>query len=81
MEKNYDKPEVSGAIFGVDIERRCTYVGHNGVEYKMAPLLTLVIEDDEYWHRQNLRLDASWIDDVIDVLQRAKALIEKESSK
>ena len=38
---NYDKPEVSGAIFGVDIERRGSYVGHNGVEYKMAPLLTV----------------------------------------
>ena len=72
---NYDKPEVSGAIFGVDIERREPYVGHNGVEYKMAPLLTFVIEDDESWHRQTLRLDASWIDDVIDVLQRTKQLL------
>lgn len=72
---NYDKPEVSGAIFGVDTERRESYVGHNGVEYKMAPLLTFVIEDDESRHRQTLRLDASWIDDVIDVLQRTKQLL------
>ena len=70
---NYDKPDVSGAIFGVDIEHREPFTGSNGVTYNLKPLLTFVIEDDEAWHGKDFRLDASWLDDVIDVLQRTKA--------
>lgn len=65
-EENYDPPEIAGSCFGVDITPR----------EKHAPLITLCVEDDEHWHRKEC-FDAGWIDDLINVLQKAKKRIKE----
>ena len=74
MEPDYSKPVVAKLLFGMDIEPRGKCM-MNGVEYQMAPLITLSIEDDEFWHRKNVLFDAEWLDDLIACATEAKAYI------
>lgn len=55
-------PEITGAQFGVEITKR---------EKGQSDLITLYSEDDEYWHK-TYTFAAFWIDDLIEVLQKAR---------
>ena len=62
-------PRFRGAQFGVDITLREKY----------TPLFSLFSEDDTVWHFK-LQADVGWLDDLINVLQRAKEALENERS-
>lgn len=65
---NFEKPDIAGNIFGIDIKHR---------EDARSPLLTLVVEDDGYWHRKDFNFSAFWLNDLIKVAQEAKAFLEE----
>ena len=54
-------PSIRGECFGVSFEKR----------EKHDPLFHIWIEDDEIWHRKDVRADIYWLNDLIDVLTRA----------
>ncbi|MEG0160897.1 MAG: hypothetical protein RR877_10360 [Aurantimicrobium sp.] len=70
-------PVVHGKLMGMDITTRLPYNGRDGTVHKMAPIITMVIEDDEAWHRKNFKFDAGWLDDLILCAQLAKEHIKR----
>ena len=58
--------ELKAHCFGVRIEPR---------EDAPNPLITLLVEDDENWF-EGTRFDATWIDEIIELLKQAKLLVE-----
>lgn len=70
-------PVVHGKLMGMDITPRPPYTSRDGTVYKPNPLITMVIEDDEAWHRKNWKFDAGWLDDLILCAQLAKEHIKR----
>jgi hypothetical protein len=60
-----EKLRILGECFGAEIIER---EGH-------APLVQMLVEDDENWHEEDMSFDSSWIDDIIDVLTMARVAI------
>lgn len=67
-EPDYSTPRFAGGCIGVDLKRRGGNDDHIMIE--------LCVEDDESWHRK-LSVSSAWLDDMIEVLLRAKAHCEK----
>lgn len=63
--------ELKGAQFGVKLFRR-----GGQKDPKVAALI--LSEDDGNWHDNDNWFDASWLDDLITQLQRAKTIIESD---
>lgn len=74
---NLERPVVATKLFGMDIEYRQPYVSRDGTVYNMAPLITMVVEDDEAWHRKDFVFDAGWLDDLIACATAARDHINK----
>ena len=70
------KDLILGQCFGIMLEKRGRYVAL-GRAYDQAPLIHLMVEDDDNWFVKKFSLDAGWIDDMIKVLTETKARIKQ----
>lgn len=64
---------IKNDLFGVKFEQR-------GPDDKHI-MARLLIEDDTNWHETDVSFSSFWIDDLIAVLQRAKAKLEQSANK
>lgn len=72
--------EFLGKCFGVRLEPSDDYDPVNG---SLGPntgemQFIILVEDDENWHEQTTSGSVAWLDDLIDVLQAAKAYCQTQ---
>lgn len=68
---NRQIPDVLGACLGIRFVERGEEDNHI--------LLKFLVEDDENWHEKELKISSYWLDDLIDVCERAKKRLKQEA--
>ena len=58
--------DIKGAQYGVTFKEGCG----------PGPCVQVLSEDDGIWHETDVRFSPAWLDDIIEVLQKAKKLYE-----
>ena len=66
--------DIHGKQFGVCITPRKYMAMGKMIN---APLVRILVEDDEAWHTTEVQLDGYWLQDLIDVLTAAKAEVAR----
>lgn len=73
MSEHKESVSIQGECVGVDFKQR----GNNDKHV----MLQLCIEDDGVWYPKDFEVSSFWIDDMIDVLYKAKYALETSCNK